>query len=65
MLVGARIQTYLLEKVRLVAQAFDERNYHIFYELCAGAPPDLAASLDLVPGWGDDDGGGGGGEMDG
>lgn len=36
-LVGASIQTYLLEKVRLVSQSKDERNYHIFYELCCGA----------------------------
>ena len=26
------MRTYLLEKVRLVHQATDERNYHLFYE---------------------------------
>ncbi|KAF1332624.1 Myosin-like protein, partial [Globisporangium splendens] len=36
-LIGASIQTYLLEKVRLGYQAESERNYHIFYEIIAGA----------------------------
>lgn len=36
-LSGAWVDTYLLEKARICSQASGERNYHIFYELAAGA----------------------------
>jgi myosin V len=36
-LSGASIETYLLEKVRLIHPGIGERNYHIFYQFLSGA----------------------------
>ncbi|XP_051903351.1 unconventional myosin-XIX [Hippocampus zosterae] len=37
LLVGASVQTYLLEKTRVAFQPANERNFHIFYQMMKGA----------------------------
>lgn len=44
---GARIEQYLLEKSRIVNQAHDERNYHIFYCMLAGLSDEERQKLDV------------------
>ncbi|KAJ2952022.1 hypothetical protein O0L34_g4282 [Tuta absoluta] len=46
--VGGYISHYLLEKSRICTQSAEERNYHVFYLLCAGAPADLRAALKVT-----------------
>ncbi|XP_030054915.1 unconventional myosin-VI isoform X1 [Microcaecilia unicolor] len=45
--VGGFVSHYLLEKSRICVQGQDERNYHIFYRLCAGAPEEIRQKLYL------------------
>ena len=47
-LVGAFISHYLLEKSRVCKQSPGERNYHIFYRMCAGAPGNIKSALKLT-----------------
>uniref|UniRef100_A0A673HV21 Myosin-9 n=1 Tax=Sinocyclocheilus rhinocerous TaxID=307959 RepID=A0A673HV21_9TELE len=46
-IVGANIETYLLEKSRAIRQAKDERTFHVLYYLLSGAGDKLRAELCL------------------
>ncbi|XP_068616663.1 myosin-10 [Brachionichthys hirsutus] len=44
-IVGANIETYLLEKSRATRQAIDERTFHIFYQMLCGTSEETKADL--------------------
>ncbi|XP_046714950.1 unconventional myosin-IXAb isoform X1 [Silurus meridionalis] len=45
---GAYVEKYLLEKSRLVYQEYNERNYHVFYYLLAGASDEERKAFHLL-----------------
>ncbi|XP_040002284.1 myosin-9-like isoform X1 [Xiphias gladius] len=46
-IVGANIETYLLEKSRAIRQAKEERSFHVFYYMLSGAGDKLRSELCL------------------
>ncbi|CAL8363653.1 unnamed protein product [Lota lota] len=49
-LVGASVQTYLLEKTRVACQPANERNFHIFYQMMKGASSEQKKEWEMAHG---------------
>lgn len=47
-LAGADIETYLLEKARVISQQSLERSYHIFYQIMSGSVAGVKGIIRLM-----------------